>query len=67
MPVLVATGDHDPNLASSRELVSLAPNARLVVLKDVGHGSVLQRPDLAAQAFLDFQASLAQPPVSERS
>jgi pimeloyl-ACP methyl ester carboxylesterase len=62
MPVLVATGDHDPNLASSRELVALAPNARLVVLKDVGHGSVLQRPDLATRTFLDFQESIARSP-----
>jgi 3-oxoadipate enol-lactonase len=62
MPVLVATGDHDPNLSSSRELVALAPSARLVVLRDVGHGSVLQRPDLATQAFLDFQDSIAHLP-----
>jgi len=60
MPVLVATGDHDPNLASSREAVQLAPNARLVVLENVGHGSVLQRPDLTTETYLEFQDSLAQ-------
>lgn len=58
MPVLVATGDHDPNLVSSRELVELAPNARLKIFKNVGHGSVLQRPDLTMDAFLGFQASI---------
>lgn len=58
MPVLVATGDHDPNLAPSRSLVAQLPGARLVVMKNVGHGSVLQRPDLTTQVFLDFQASL---------
>lgn len=58
MPILVATGDHDPNLASSRELVAAAENARLVVLENVGHGSVLQRPDLTAAVFLDFHAKL---------
>ena len=59
MPVLVATGDHDPNLASSRRIVTGAPNAKLVVLENVGHGSVLQRPDLTAATFAEFQASLA--------
>ena len=58
MPILVATGDHDPNLASSRELVAAAGNARLIVLENVGHGSVLQRPDLTAAVFLDFHAKL---------
>jgi pimeloyl-ACP methyl ester carboxylesterase len=58
MPVLVATGDNDPNLASSRELVDKAPNAHLVVLENVGHGSVLQRPDLATKTYLEFQASM---------
>jgi 3-oxoadipate enol-lactonase len=58
MPVLVATGDHDPNLASSKELVALAPNAKLEVFENVGHGSVMQRPDLTTAAFLEFQASL---------
>ncbi len=58
MPVLVATGDHDPNLEPSREIVSRAPNARLVVMTNVGHGSVIQRPDLTTDLFLDFQASL---------
>lgn len=53
---LVATGDHDPNLASSRELVARAHNARLEVMENVGHGSVLQRPDLTTGIFLDFIA-----------
>ncbi len=60
MPVLVATGDHDPNLASSRELVDKAPNARLEVFENVGHGSVLQRPDLTTSTFVEFQASTAE-------
>ena len=58
MPVLVATGDHDPNLASSRDLVNRAFNARLEVLENVGHGSILQRPDLTAKTFMQFQESL---------
>ena len=59
MPVLVATGDLDPNLASSRDLVARAADARLVVLADVGHGSVLQRPDLTVETWLEFQGSLS--------
>ena len=55
MPVLVATGDLDPNLPSSRDIAARAPDARLVVLADVGHGSILQRPDLSVQTWLDFQ------------
>ncbi len=58
MPVLVASGDHDPNLTSSRELVELAPNAQLKIFRNVGHGSVLQRPDLTTDAFVEFQASI---------
>jgi pimeloyl-ACP methyl ester carboxylesterase len=53
---LVATGDHDPNLPSSRDLVARAKRARLVVMENVGHGSVLQRPDLTTDLFLDFIA-----------
>ena len=59
MPVLVATGDHDPNLISSRELATRLPNARLHVFENVGHGSVLQRPDLTTEVFLNFQNSLS--------
>ena len=58
LPTLVATGDLDPNLASSRDLVARATNARLVVLPDVGHGSILQRPDLCVAEWLGFQESL---------
>ena len=59
-PLLVATGDHDPNLASSRELVARIPGARLEVLEQVGHGSVLQRPDLAVQTWLAWQQQIQQ-------
>jgi pimeloyl-ACP methyl ester carboxylesterase len=58
MPILVVTGDHDPNLISSRQLVSTVANAKLEVMKNVGHGSVLQRPDLTATIFAEFQNSL---------
>lgn len=56
VPTLVATGDNDPNLVSSRKIVERLANAELVVMKNVGHGSVLQRPDLTTDVFLEFVA-----------
>ena len=55
MPVLLVTGDHDPNLISSKEINAGLPNSSLKILKNVGHGSVLQRPDLCADEFQTFQ------------
>jgi len=57
MKTLVATGDHDPNLPSSRDLAAMAPDAELVVLGNVCHGSVLQRPELATAIYTDFVAA----------
>ena len=58
MPVLIGTGDHDPNLISSREIERQAPNAKLVVFKNVGHNAILEYPDLALKTFLNFQSEL---------
>jgi pimeloyl-ACP methyl ester carboxylesterase len=58
MPVLIVTGDCDPNIVSSRNMAEAAPSARLVELKNVGHGSILQRPDLTTDLFLQFQSQL---------
>jgi 3-oxoadipate enol-lactonase len=54
VPVLIATGDHDPNLPASRRLQALIPGSELTVLEAVGHGSVLGRPSLCLETFLDF-------------
>ncbi len=53
-PTFVCTGNFDPNLASSRVIAQEIPNARLEVMPNVGHGSVLQRPDLTTELFLGF-------------
>ena len=53
-PTLVSTGDFDPNLESSRRIAREIADARLVIMENVGHGSVLQRPDLATKIFLEF-------------
>ena len=53
-PFLVMTGDHDPNLSSSRDIANSSPGGQLRILKNVGHGSILQRPDLTLKNFLDW-------------
>ena len=58
MPVLIVAGDCDPNIGPSRDVAAMAPNAKLVELENVGHGSILQRPDLTTDAFLEFQSQL---------
>lgn len=58
MPVLIGTGSHDPNLVSSRVVAATAPNAKLVVLENVGHNSMWEYPAYALQTFLDFHEPL---------
>ncbi len=55
-PTLIATGDHDPNLVSSRRALPAFENARLVELELTAHGSVLWRPDPVVAAVLEFLA-----------
>ena len=54
MPVLVATGSHDPNLTSSRVVQARTPDAKLVVLERVGHNAILEHPEYALKVFLQF-------------
>jgi len=58
MPIMLMTGDHDPNLKSSKEMLQRLPSASLKILEGVGHGSVLHRPDLTVTNFVEFHASL---------
>ena len=58
IPIMVMTGDHDPNLQSSKEISKRLPSAKLKILESVGHGSVLQRPDLTVDNFIEFHNSL---------
>ncbi len=60
MPVLLVTGKCDPNLVSTRAIAAAAPNAEIIELENVGHGSVLQRPDLTTEIFLEFLANQVQ-------
>ena len=54
VPTLIATGELDSNLPASRRLHEMVPDSELVVLEAVGHGSVLQRPDLCLEVFEHF-------------
>lgn len=51
---LIATGQHDPNLVSSRRALPAFATAQLVELELTGHGSVLSRPDVVTDAVLRF-------------
>jgi pimeloyl-ACP methyl ester carboxylesterase len=57
MPVLIATGEFDPNLEASRRLQKMIAGAELVVMDAVGHGSVMQRPDECLNVLFGFLAS----------
>lgn len=54
VPVLIATGEFDPNLGASRRLAAGIPGAELVVMEAVGHGSVMQRPELCHEVLMSF-------------
>ena len=58
MPMRIMTGDHDPNLQSSKQILQRLPSAEMKILEGVGHGSVLQRPDLTVDNFIEFHNSL---------
>lgn len=52
--VLIATGDHDPNLVSSRRALGGFANVRLEVLEHTAHGAVLQHPVKMAELATSF-------------
>lgn len=58
MPILIATGEYDPNLTSSCAIAENAENIELVVLENVGHNSILEHPSLALETFLRFHDSM---------
>ena len=59
MPILIGTGRHDPNPASSRVIAKTTPCAELLIFKNVGHNAILEHPDLALETFLKFHTKLA--------
>jgi proline iminopeptidase len=58
VPTLVIHGDHDfVPMECSKHIVEALPAARLVVLRDCGHFSYLERPAELAGAIADFMLS----------
>jgi 2-succinyl-6-hydroxy-2,4-cyclohexadiene-1-carboxylate synthase len=53
-PTLVATGEFDPNLTSSRRALTGLADGQLEVLPLTAHASVLQRPELVLSVATDF-------------
>lgn len=51
---LIATGEFDPNLASSRRALAGLADGKLELLPLTAHGSVLQRPALVLSVAADF-------------
>ena len=64
MPVLIATGAHDPNLTSSRVIAKRLPSAQLEVLHRTGHNGMLEHPELALATFLAFHRQLGDSPAT---
>lgn len=58
VPVLIATGEFDPNLGASGRLQEMIPGSQLRVMEATGHGSVMQRPDLCLSVLYEFLAPL---------
>lgn len=56
MPTLIATGDHDPNLQSSRRALAGLADGRLIVIPLAGHAALRQRPDLVVDLVTPFLA-----------
>lgn len=55
IPTLIVHGDHDfVPVACAGHLAEAIPGARLVVLRDCGHFSYLERPDEVRKALGDF-------------
>lgn len=53
-PTLIATGEYDPNLVSSRRALAGLADGRLIELALTEHGSVVRRPQLVLDSVLPF-------------
>jgi pimeloyl-ACP methyl ester carboxylesterase len=57
IPTLILWGDHDRlvDVSGAEILKSALTNARVIILRDVGHVPMVERPEESARAFLDFR------------
>ncbi len=66
-PTLILTGDRDYLRGASEQMEQRLPDARLVLIKDSGHGTCLWQPERFTGAVLDFLADVeAGRPVAGR-
>jgi pimeloyl-ACP methyl ester carboxylesterase len=65
LPTLVAVGADDQTMppARSERIAALIPGARLRVVADCGHSSVLEQPDVVSRLLAEFLAAADQAPV----
>ena len=56
-PTLILWGDQDrvTHVSGAAIVKSLMPNARAIVMKDIGHLPMLEAPELTAHYYLEFQ------------
>jgi abhydrolase domain-containing protein 6 len=59
-PTLIMWGEKDrlTHVSGAEVLAAKMPNARLVILKNVGHIPMMEKPGLAAQHYLEFRGVL---------
>ncbi len=58
-PALVVAGRQDRNLLGAEALASALPRASFAVMECTGHGSVIERPELARELLLNFLEGLS--------
>jgi len=59
VPVLVACGRQDMNLAEAQRIAGAIPGSAFRLMEMTGHGSLMFRPQLFAQLVNDFKSELA--------
>lgn len=59
VPVLVACGRQDMNLAEAQRIAKAIPHSRLQIMEMTGHGSLMFRPGLFTEIINEFAAEVA--------
>ena len=56
IPTLILWGAEDRilHVSGARILESVMPKAKSVIMEDVGHAPMIERPEESAKSFLDF-------------
>lgn len=56
-PTLILWGDQDRHLhvSGAAILESIMPNAKKIIMKNIGHAPMIENPELTARYYLEFQ------------